>query len=99
MVTAGVVSALPSPLTTAPRGKVAHLSFLHLCFACGLEGESDLPLIWEAVAQRQGKTEGLATLNQAVMRGLPSCKRVFGGEGTLQRLPPIACPSEMFFTT
>ena len=27
----------------------------------------------------RGKTEGLATLNQALMRGLPSCRRVFGG--------------------
>ena len=38
----------------------------------------DLPLIWESVAWGRGKIEGLATLNQALMRGLPSCRRIFG---------------------
>ena len=43
VVTAGVVLALPSPSTAAPVGKVARLSLLHLLFACGLVGDSDLP--------------------------------------------------------
>ena len=50
VVTAGVVSDLPSPLPAAPGGKVACLSLLHLPFACGMAGDSDLPPIWEAVA-------------------------------------------------
>ena len=35
--------------------------------------------IWESVTQEQGKMEGLATLNQALMTALPSCRRIFGG--------------------
>ena len=79
MVVAGVVSALLSLLPTAPGGKVARLSLLHLHFVCGVAGDSDLPPLWEAVVLGRGKTEGLATLNQALTRGLPSCRRLFGG--------------------
>ena len=43
VVTAGVVSALPSPLSGAPGGNVARHSLLHLRFACGVAGHSDLP--------------------------------------------------------
>ena len=64
VVTAGVVSALPSLLPAAPGGKVACLSLLHLRFECGVEGDSDLPPIWDAVELGRGKTEGLATLKQ-----------------------------------
>ena len=39
----------------------------------------DLSPIWEAVAWGRGNMEGLAILNQVLMRGLPSCRRVFGG--------------------
>ena len=74
VVTAGVVSALPSSLPAAPGRKVARLSFLHLRFECGVEGDSDLPPILDRVELGQGKTEGLATLKQALMRGLPSCR-------------------------
>ena len=63
VVMAGVVSALPSPAPSAPVGKVAHISLLHLCFVCGVEGYIDLPPIWDSVAQGRGKTEGLITLN------------------------------------
>ena len=90
VVTAGVVSALPSPDPAVPVVKVACLSRLHLRFPCGLAGVSDLPPIWDAVVQRRGNTEGLATLNQALMRGLPSFRKLFGGGGALQRLPPTA---------
>ena len=41
--------------------------------------DGDLPSIWEAVAQGKGRIEGPATLNQALMRVLPSCCRFFGG--------------------
>ena len=65
VVTAGVVSAFPSPSPSpaSPWVKVAHISLLHLRFSCGVAVDSDLPPIWEAVAQGRGKTEGLATLN------------------------------------
>ena len=79
MVTAGIVSALSSPSPAALGRKVARLSLLHLRFACGLAGDSDPPPIWEAVAQGRGKTEGLTTLNQALMRGLPYFRKLFGG--------------------
>ena len=67
VVTAGVVSALLSPSPAAPGGKMARLSLLHLRFAYGVAGDSDLPPLWEVVALGRGKTEGLATLNQALM--------------------------------
>ena len=89
VVMAGVVSALPSPSPAALGAKVSRLSLLHLRFACGVAGDDDLPPLWEAVALEWGKTEGLATLNQALMRGLPSCRRVFGGGRT--SAPPSHC--------
>ena len=73
-VAAGVVSDLPSPYLVAPVGKVASLSLLHLCVVCGVAGDSDLLPIWDAVVQGNGKTEGISTRNQALMRGLPSCQ-------------------------
>ena len=45
MVMASVVSELPYPTPAAPGGRVAHLSLLHLQFACGVGGDSDLPPI------------------------------------------------------
>ena len=63
VVMAGVVLALPSPSPAAPGGKVACLSLLHLSFACGLAGDSNMPPIWEAVAQGRVKTEEMATIN------------------------------------
>ena len=41
--------------------------------------DGNLPTIWEAVARGKGRIEGLATLNQDPMRGLPSCCHIFGG--------------------
>ena len=45
MVVAGVGVDLPSPSPSAPMGRVAALSLIHLCFACGVVGDSDLPPI------------------------------------------------------
>ena len=45
VVTAGVVSVLPSPSPATPRGKFARLSLLHLHFLCGVAGDIDLPPI------------------------------------------------------
>ena len=70
---------LTSPSPVAPTGKVATLSLLHLHFAFGVKGYGDLPPIWEAVVRGEGGTEGLVTLNQALMRGLPSCFQIFWG--------------------
>ena len=74
---AGVVLALPFPSPAALGGKVDYLSPLHLRFTCGVAGDRNLPPILEAVEQGQGNTEELATLHQALMRGLPSCRQVF----------------------
>ena len=82
VVTAGVVSTLPSTYPSAPGVKVTCFSLLHIQFACEVAGDSDLPPIWEMVAQGRGKTNRLATLNQALMRGLPSCRQVFGERDT-----------------
>ena len=68
---------------------MARLSVLHLRFACGVAGDNDLPPLWEAVALGRGKTEGLANLNQALMRGLPSCRRVFGGRAHFSASLPL----------
>ena len=89
VVTAGVVSALPSPSPDALGGKVARLSLLHLRFACGVAGDDDLPPLWEAVALGWGKMEGLATLNHALMRCLPSCQQVFGGRAHFSASLPL----------
>ena len=75
VVAAGVSAVVPSPYPYAPAGKVTTLSLLHPRFAV----DGDLPPIWEAISQGKGRTEGLATLNQALMRGLASCCQVFGG--------------------
>ena len=89
VVTAGVVLSLSYPSPAAPVGKIAHLSLLHLRFACGVAGDSYLLPIRDAVAQGKGKTEGMFTLNQALMRGMPSCQRVFGGRAHFSASLPL----------
>ena len=49
----------------------------------------DLPPIWESVARGRGKMDTLATLNQALMRGLPSCRRIFVGRSHFSTPPPL----------
>ena len=80
---------MPSPAPSDPTGKVATLSLLHLRFACGVAVDVDLPPIWEEVARVRVKMEGLATLNQALMRGLPSCLQVFGGRAHFSASLPL----------
>ena len=89
VVKASVVLALPSHFLASPGRNVARLSLFHPRFLCGVVGDSDLPPLWEAVALGRGKTEGLATLNQALMRGLPSCRRVFGGRAHFSASLPL----------
>ena len=50
---------------------VAAISLLHLCFACGVVGHADLHPLWEELARVKGRMEGLATLKQILLRGLP----------------------------
>ena len=73
-------AAFPSPSLYAPTGKLVTLSLLHLHFLYGVAGDGYLPPILEAVARGRGRMEGLATFNQALMRVLTSCCRVFGGK-------------------
>ena len=89
VVAAGVSAALPSPAPSVPTGKVATLSLLHPPFAYGVAMDVDLPPIWESVARIIGKTDGLATLNQALMRGLTSCCRIFGGRARFSASLPL----------
>ena len=85
----GVVAELPSPSPVTPAGKVATLSFLQLCFACRVAGDGNLPPIWEALAREEGKMEGLTTLNQALVRSLPSFQRVFRGRAHFSASLPL----------
>ena len=70
----------PPSKDPATRGQAPHQGLFqddepfHLASSPG-----DLPPIWESVAQGRGEMDGLATLNQALMRGLPSCRQIFGG--------------------
>ena len=75
----GVGVSLPLPSTTVPSGRVVALLIIHLHFACGVEWGAELPPIWEEVARMKGRTEGLTTLNQTLLMGIPSCRRFFGG--------------------
>ena len=89
VVANGVAVALPSPAPSGPTGKVATLSLLHLRFVYGVAMDVDLPPIWESVARGRGKMDGLATLNQALMRGLPSCRQLFGGRANFSNSLPL----------
>ena len=84
-----VIAAVPFPAPSALTGKVATLSLLHLLFACGVEMDGDLPPIWEEFARGKGRMDGLATLNQALMRVLPSCRQVFGGRDNFSASLPL----------
>ena len=77
VVADGVSVAVPSPDPSTPMGKVVTLSLLHLRFTCRVAVEGDLPTIWGEVALQKGRVDRPANLNQALMRGLPSCFRVF----------------------
>ena len=80
---------MPSPAPSVPTGKIVTLSLLHPPFACGVAVDGDLPPIWEAVAWGKGRMEGLATPNQDLTRGLPSCLRVFGGRAHFSASLPL----------
>ena len=79
VVETGVVVTLPSPSPAVPAERVATLLLLHVRFMCGVARDRDLPPVWEAVATEKIRTEELENLNQTLMRGVPSCHRVFGG--------------------
>ena len=78
VVVDGVSAAVPFPAPSAP--KFATLSLLHLRFACRVAVDGDLPPILKAFTRGNWCMEGLATLDQALMRGLSSCCQVFGGK-------------------
>ena len=48
-----------------------------------------VPPIWDAVAWGKGRMEGIVTLNQALMRVLPFCCRVFGGRAHFNSSLPL----------
>ena len=73
----GRIPTPPYPVT--PAGRVAALFMLHIHFVCSVEGNGDLYNIWEEVDKDKGHTEGLATLDQALLRGITLCWRLFGG--------------------
>ena len=80
-----MLAETPPPYLVAPTGKVSITFLLHLRFGCRVVVDGNLPPIWEAVARGgEIRAEGLVTLNQDLMRGLPSYQWLFGGEGALQ---------------
>ena len=89
VVAAGVSAEFPYPAPSGPTGKVATPYLLHLRFTCGVTVDGDIPPIWEAVVRGKGRMEGLATLNQALMRGLSSCLWVFGGRDHFSASTPL----------
>ena len=91
VVADGVSAAVPSPAPSGPTGKVATMSLPNLRLACRVEVDGYPIPIWEAVAREKGRMEGLATLNQTLMRGLPSCCRVSGGRANFSASPPPTC--------
>ena len=87
----GVAPELPYHYLAAIGGRVSTLSLPHLRFTCRVEGYGDLSPIWEVVARGKGRTEGLETLNQNLMRGVPYRHWVFGGRAHfIASLPLLA---------
>ena len=88
VVAVGVVEY--PPYLAAPERRVATILILHLRFDFGVAGNGDMSPIREEVLRGKGRTEGLETINQTVMRRLTFCCWVFGGGGALQCLshPP-----------
>ena len=89
VVASRVIVAVPYPYPSSPMGKVVTFSLLHLRFSCRVVVYGGLPVIWEAVARGKWCMEGLATLNQALIRGLPSCHWVFGGRDHFNASLPL----------
>ena len=89
VVVAGVRAAVSSPAPSSPMGKVATLYLIHLRFTCRVAVDGDLPPILEAVSWGKGRMKGLSNQNQALMRGLPSCRRVFGGRAHFSASLPL----------
>ena len=81
-----MTSALPFPSLGASMKRAENLLLLNLRFTCVVSGDGDLPPIWETVVRGKGKTEGLETPNHTLMKGVPSCHRVF--EGRVKSSPP-----------
>ena len=80
---------MPSPALSALTGKVATFSLLQIRFVCRVAVDGDLPPIWEAFAQEKGGIEGLATLNQILIRGLASCLWLFGWRAQFSAFLPL----------
>ena len=78
VVAEGLGMALPSPSNATTTGRSATLSLLHLHFICRVVGVAYLPPLWEEADRVKRRTEGIANLNQALLRGLPSFWRVLG---------------------
>ena len=97
VVVTGVVAALIYPSHAVPAVRVVNLLILHLRFDCRVAGYGDLHLIWELVVQGKFRMEGLATLNQTPMRGLPYCLQVFGRRVHFTPPPPSPCVCEERF--
>ena len=71
---AGMVEVLLSLFQETTEGRVVTLLPQNPPFAFRVAGDGDLYPIWEAVAREKVTMEGLVTLNQNIMRGLPSCR-------------------------
>ena len=85
----GGIGSVSSPTyQDVPEGRFATLLLLQLRFTCRVAGDGDLPPIWEAVAWGKVRTEGLAILNQMLIRRLTSFCQIFGGRARFSPPPP-----------
>ena len=67
---------------------------MRLWFTCGVAEDGYLYPIWEDVAKTKVSTEGLATLNQALLMGLSSYRRVFKGRTHFSASFPLLTSNE-----
>ena len=74
----GFIVTLPTPATTKMVNRVVILLILYLHFYYGVVGDSNSPPTWGDVKRFQGKVEMLATLDQALIRGIPPFCNNFG---------------------
>ena len=53
------------------------------------QGGEGVATIWEEVSRTKVRTEGMATLNHALLVGVPLCWRVFGGRAHFSSSLPL----------
>ena len=84
-----MLAAIPPHSPVTPSRRFPTLSILRLRFTCGVEGYRDLTPICEAVTRGKVRMEGLVTLNQTLIGGIPSCHWAFWSRSHLSASLPL----------